>query len=395
MVSLDFDALSGRFLLPSEADPVFAGDIDRMFISLVPPGFDGSDTPLAAPVAAQVRIEAIRCDGPRAMLRIGRCFVPPHPLRTTGGYNDSYNQTPERLVEAIFALGYRGPLVHYGGMSHFPGLRWDVAAEAYLTDPAVPVCGHALAWHRDFLARAVALGFEPVLSLSFELLDHNCPANWAQRAADSSSATTGYLPPSTLLSPAHGGAMTWLQAVAVIFTQLAVAAGAVPRFQIGELWWWLGPDWQPCFYDEATLALRATETVLYAPVIGDIRLPADAEAQDFLDWCGVLLGRATLALRDAVPAAIPNAQTLLLFYVPQVLDRAAPDLIRANLRFGWAHLAFDVLQLEDYVFVTRDDFGGQARASAANAERLSYKDMFPERPRQQTESDPSRPHSSV
>ncbi len=54
LISLDFDALSGGFMFPDEADPVFAGDIDRMFISLVPPSYTGVDTPLAAPVDRMV-----------------------------------------------------------------------------------------------------------------------------------------------------------------------------------------------------------------------------------------------------------------------------------------------------------------------------------------------------
>jgi hypothetical protein len=36
-ITLDFNTLNGGYLLPSEADPVWAGDVDRMFISLVPP----------------------------------------------------------------------------------------------------------------------------------------------------------------------------------------------------------------------------------------------------------------------------------------------------------------------------------------------------------------------
>lgn len=43
------------FLLPGEADPVWAGDIDRMFISLVPPIYDGGDGVLAAPVEGWAR----------------------------------------------------------------------------------------------------------------------------------------------------------------------------------------------------------------------------------------------------------------------------------------------------------------------------------------------------
>ncbi len=371
-VTLDFDQLAGGFLLPAEADPVWAGDIDRMFISLVPPGYDGSDTPLAAPVVGRVLISALSSDGPGSMLEAGDALVPPHALRIAGGYDDSYNQTPERLVEAMFALGSRGALVHYVGMSHFPGLRWDAAAGRYLADPDLPLCAPARAWHADFFARAVALGFAPIVSLSFELFDAYCPDPWAQRAAGGACAATGYVPPSTLLVPQQPAAMAWLQAVAREFVGLAVAAGAAPRFQIGEPWWWVGPDWRPCLYDPATVAAYAAETGAAAPVIADVRNVTTAAERAWLDWCGRRLGDATLALRDAVAAAAPTTERLLLFYAPQVIGTAAPELARANLPAAWAAPAFDVLQLEDYDFVTDDDAGGQARARAAINERLGY-----------------------
>jgi hypothetical protein len=315
-VTLDFDALDAGFSLPLEAQRVWAGDIDRMFISMVPPLYDGSDVPLPAPANARVILSGIRCDGPGSVIKAGDAFVPPHALRMTGGYDDSYNQTPERLIEAVHALGYSGLFVHYVGMSHFPGLAWDALAGAYLVDPAVPVCGPAAAWHADFLGRAAALALEPVLSLSFELFDQNCPAAWAQRAVDGARAATGYVPPSTLLSPAEPAAMAWLQGVALAFNAMAVAAGVAPRFQIGEPWWWVGPDWKPCLYDAATTALYLAETGQVAPAMADIRAVTTAPMRDYLDWCGGLLGRATLALRDAVVAAVPGTQTLLLFYAP-------------------------------------------------------------------------------
>ena len=38
-ITIDFGALDAGFLLPAEAAPVWAGDIDRLFVSLVPPGY--------------------------------------------------------------------------------------------------------------------------------------------------------------------------------------------------------------------------------------------------------------------------------------------------------------------------------------------------------------------
>lgn len=372
VVTLDFDRLEGGFMLPAEADTVWAADIDRMFLSLVPPGFDAAGGPLPAGIDAKVRLTEICCDGPGSMIKAGDCFIPPHGLRIAGGYDDSYNQTPERLIEAMHALGYRGALVHYVGMSHFPQLRWDVDAGAYLADPAVPVCGPARAWHADFLAQAKALDFAPILSLSFELLEQNCPLDWAQLRNDGSRGATGYAPPSSLLSPASAEAMAWLQRVAVAFVGLAADAGLPPRFQIGEPWWWIGPDWRPSLYDPATTALYAAETGQVAPVIGDIRQVSTAAERQWLDWCGALLGQATLDLRDAVRAAYPATEMLLLFYAPQVLEAAAPEAVRANMPLQWAWPAFDVLQLEDYDFVTRGDAGGQARARQVTIDRLGY-----------------------
>ena len=97
------------------------------------------------------------------------------------------------LVMGIgLALGYRGSLDHYVGMSHYFRLDWNAGAGKFL----VSLTGGALnvacaAWHRDFVARAHALGFAPILSMSYELFDLHCWEDWKQRAADGSPAQTG------------------------------------------------------------------------------------------------------------------------------------------------------------------------------------------------------------
>ena len=365
-ITLDFDALAGGFLLPGEADPVWPGDIDRLFVSLVPPGFTGIDLPLASGVAAVVTLSEIACDGPGSTIAIGDTFVPPHRLRIASGYDDSYNLTPARLLRGMVQLGYSGVINHYVGMSHYPALAWD--GSRFVADPAVPVCVPARAWHTDFAARAKAHGFELILSLSFELLDQNAPEAWKQRDASGNPALTGWSPPSTLLSPCNAAAMAYLAAVARAFAGIAVAAGQRVRFQLGEPWWWVGANQRPCFYDAATTAAFVAETGLPVPVpLTDARGSLPANQRSYLDWLGRVLGRVTLALRDAVRAAAAGSECLMLFYAPQVLRLDAPDLARANLPAAWAYPAWDVLQLEDYEFVTGGDFAGQARARAAVA----------------------------
>ncbi|WP_010161243.1 DUF2460 domain-containing protein [Sphingomonas sp. PAMC 26617] len=366
-VTLDFAALDGGFVLPGEADPVWAGDVDRMFVSLVPPGYVAGGGALAAPVEAWVALSDVRCDGSGAVLAIGDAIVPEHGLGIASGYDDSYNLTPARLLRNALLLGYRGSIVHYVGMSHY--MRLEANGGGYYASLSGGVLNvAAAAWHRDFAARARALGYDVIWSLSYELFDAYCWGDWKQRAWDGSPALTGWSPPSTLLSPAHAGAMAYLRAVAGAFVQIALDAGLAPRFQVGEPWWWVMPDGRPCLYDAAAKAALGGAPVQIA-TLANVTLPAE---RALLDAAGVLLAASTAALVAAVRGVAPAVQTHLLVYLPTVLASAMPEAKRANVPPGWARPAFDVLQLEDYDFVVAGNVAATTRGVAAMQARLGY-----------------------
>lgn len=367
-VELDFGALTAGF--GPGGEPVYAGDVDRMFISLVPDGFDGSGAPLPLPVSTWVELREVISEGRGAAIALGDAFLPEHRLRICSGYDDSYNQAPERLVEQWLQLGYRDLVNHYVGMSHYPALgaaggRFEVTGG---------LCAAAEAWHRAFARALVEAGMTLILSLSFELFDDNAPAAWAQRTLAGERALTGWVPPSTLLSPCNAEAMAWLGGIAAAFAALAAAEAGQVHFQVGEPWWWVGPEGAPCFYDAATVAAWAAEAGSPPPAMTDVRGPRTTAEETWLDWLGAKLAAATAGLRVAAAGAAGTApfRAYLLFYAPQVLDARSPQLIRANMPTGWAAPAFDVLQLEDYDFVTAGDEGGMQRARAAVSDRLGY-----------------------
>ena len=370
-VTLDFADLDGGFALPGEADPVWAGDVDRMFVSLVPPGYvAGGPSPapaLAAPVEGWVEMTGISCDGSGAVLAIGDAVVPEHGLSIASGYDDSYHLTPARLLRNALLLGYRVSITHYVGMSHYMRLEPNSGGYyASLTGGTLNVA--ATAWHRDFAAVAKALGYAVIWSLSYELLDTHCWGDWKQRAWDGAPALTGWTPPSTLLSPAHGGAMAYLRAVGTAFIGIAVAAGLAPKFQVGEPWWWVLPDGRPCLYDAAARTAFGGNPVQIASLAGTI----DGAGRALLDAAGVVLAASTAALMAAVRTAAPATLTHLLVYLPTVLAETTPEAKRANVPLGWAHPAFDVLQLEDYDFVVAGNVAATARGVAAMQARLGY-----------------------
>jgi uncharacterized protein (TIGR02217 family) len=369
VVTLPFSALEGGFLLPAESDPVFAGDIDRIFISLVPPGYTGTPSDFPAGAEGWVELSEIRCGGEGVMLDTGDVWLPEHDLNMATGYDDAYNQTPARLLRQIEALGYRGSINHYVGMSHY--FRLDPVSGGHY----VSLAGGALnepcrRWHLDFAEQTKAAGYDLIFSLSYELFDAHCWNDWKQRAENGDPALTGWSPPSTLLSPAHAGAMAYLQAVGRAFGFIQKQAGLPVKFQVGEPWWWIMPDHRICLYDAAaTVAFGA----LSVP-IPDIRGAKTAAQNAMLDRAGELLAASTAALVAAVEDEADTApfESHLLVYLPTVLDPLSPEAKRANVPVGWASPAFDVLQLEDYDWVISGNHGATNRAMPLIEARLGY-----------------------
>lgn len=346
MVSLDFGAIDGGFLLPGEADPVFAGDVDRMFVSLLPAGFGG------APVEGWAELSEIACEGSGAVIAVGDVVVPEHGLSIANGYDDVYHLTPARVLRNMLQLGYRGDILHYVGMSHY--FRLESVGDGFYASLGGGVLNAACAaWHADFAGRAKALGYGLIWSLSYELLDQHCWNDWKQRTFDGSPGLTGWEPPSALLSPAHAGAMSYLRNVALAFVAIGEAAGLDTKFQIGEPWWWTTLEGRLCIYDDAARA-----------ALDD---PPEDPDHVVLDAAGELLAASTLALRDAVKDGDPAAQVMLLAYLPTIVGN-----VRANMPLGWASPAFDVLQLEDYDWAATGNAAASARGVALAEARLGY-----------------------
>lgn len=370
VIALDFSALDGGFALPADADRVWPGAIERMFISFAPPGYDGASAdPLPNEAEGWIEMSEIATDGARAMLEIGDVMMPANGLAIATGYDDQGVQTPARLLRALRQLGYRGSVVHYVGMSHYFRLR-DVDGRFLTGQDGDPLNGPTRSWHRAFFAGCHAAGLSPMVSLSYELLDQHAPESWKQRDADGNPALTGWDPPSTLLSPANPTAMAWLQSVGAEFARIAAETGAPVRFQVGEPWWWTFGDGRICLYDaDAKAAFGGSP-----PAIPDMRAPLSTAQTALLDQAGAMLAQSTADLVGAVRGAVTPApvESLALVFTPTLLAPDMPELKRANLPLGWAAPAFDRLQVEDYDWLTA---GADAHRRNAHAEvdaRLGY-----------------------
>jgi len=345
-IELPFSNLEGGFTLPGA--PIHPADIDRMFISLVAPDFiAGSTAPLTERFNGTVTISRIITDGLHGILEIGDVRMPIHGERMATAYDDGYDQTPARLIRSLVGLGYREDLVHYVGMSHF--MRLSQQNGELLAVPEGELCEPATHWHRNFFDVAKANHFEVIGSISYELFDAFCPGPWKQRDASGDQALTGWVPPSTLLSPANTDAMAWLHASALAFVDLLEEASQPVRMQIGEPWWWTKADGAICLYDDAARTAFGGSP----PEITDMRAALNADEIALLDEAGAMLAQSTADLTAAIRSASSGpAEVLLLAFTPTILNPQMPELYRANLPIGWAFPAFDRLQVEDYDWLT-------------------------------------------
>lgn len=367
VVRLPFSQLERGYGLPGI--PINAADIDRMFISIVPQGYVPNSTErLTSRSNGHVTISQIKADGRNAMIEIGDVRAPVHGERMATAYDDAYSQTPARLIRNTIGLGYRDDIVHYVGMSHFMRLE-EQPDGSLLADSFGQLCTPAIAWHESLFNEAATYDLEVIASISYELFDAYCPDAWKQRTASGDPALTGWIPPSTLLSPANAHAMDWIAASAERFVALLEGAGQPVRFQIGEPWWWVTQDGEICLYDDEAKSVFGGDP----PVINDLRASLSVLQTNLLDDAGAILAQSTADIGSRIrTAASSQAEILLLAFTPTVLDPERPEMYRANLPVGWAHPAFDRLQLEDYDWLTDGAAGSRRVAYSFVQNRLGY-----------------------
>jgi uncharacterized protein (TIGR02217 family) len=292
--------------------------------------------------------------------------------------------SPEHVVQQCLALGYRGTVDHYIGMSHAMQLFWDAEEARFLVrNPPAGQTSSVLniparRWHADFFRTLKKYGFDVLISLSYELFEAYCPDAWRQRAFDGSPGRTGWVPPSNLVAPTNPEALAYLHSTALAFCALAKEAGLPIRFQVGEPWWWVpesvdGSLGAPCLYDALTQQRYTQETgQSVPPPLQTLTGSLSAAHLAYLDWCSAQLGQSVLGITAHVKAQYAEAQTTLLIYLPQIVLTNHPNFARLNLPKAWAKPAYPLLQIEDYGFVTSKNWAAHASARRAVQTQLGY-----------------------
>ena len=186
-----------------------------------------------------------------------------------------------------------------------------------------------------FFADARGAGLWLIVSLSYELFDRALPGRLEAARLGRAPALTGWVPPSTLLSPANAGGDGLAAGGRRRFRRAAAAAGLPVQFQIGEPWWWV-------MRRRAHLPLRRRRASGARRQLRPRSPTCARRARRRADRAARCGGGAAGGIdRGAGRGGARGGrrrrrEVLLLVFCRRVLDPAMPELRRANLPLGWA-----------------------------------------------------------
>jgi hypothetical protein len=115
-ISINFDTVLAGF---TPSIPVYVGDIDRMFISVVPVGYTGSTATYITESTATITISNITTN---STLVVNQSGAASHSLRMSHGYDNCYNETPASVIRQFQQLGCTSLIDWYVGASHYYSL---------------------------------------------------------------------------------------------------------------------------------------------------------------------------------------------------------------------------------------------------------------------------------
>lgn len=362
-IRLDFDNIRGGFGATSELN---VKRITKMFFSGYTSNYN-KDTvsPLAETNSGYVRVTNMELSGTNTVISRNRVIAEPHDVGMSTSYDDHYDLNPARIVDNLKALGYKGFLNHYCGMSHYPEMDWfdDPSGGRFrIPDPlvdegAIVVNPPTSRWHVKFAEALNASNMTPIFSVSWELYSQAAREEWCQREFNDRLGKTGYTPPSYFASLCHENALAYLHKAYKEFGDTMVAGGCDVKLQIGEPWWWFNTDsLNPCVYDYQTRLAFNADTGLFAPDLGTITEAVeknDPTSVAFKDWLRDKLGQTCRDFRTRIKEEFgESAEVCPLLFFPSILTHEPSLATYINYpKEHYAYPNFDFIMTEAYDWV--------------------------------------------
>lgn len=325
-IRLDFSNIKSG---PNNDIEVDTTQVDNFFFSLITTRYqDITEIVQMNNMQSSMKFTLLEPDTGFSQMDVSNLMQAAHDIRMCTSYDDMYNLTPERVISNTYALGYRGMINHYNGMSHYYQFEWD-GNDGWQLNTSVFLNPATEAWLNSFHAIAKASGYTVMNSLSFELMSTVCPVEWVQHDWNDALAATGYVPPSYVLSPTIDEGMQYLQNVINKIASISTTNDIPVVIQIGEPWWWYNTATNlPCIYDYTTKLAFNTETGLFAQDAGTIdNYKTGSPYDQYYEFLSRKLGLRVTKFATDTRAAYPGAQVTLLPFLPSIIGNGLMEKV--------------------------------------------------------------------
>ena len=369
-IRINWDTVKAGF---SATDSFPVTNIQRISFSGFTSDYNSqSATPLSQPKDGYIRVTNSVVTGTNAKLNLSRVVVPQHNYGICTSYDDHYDLNPQRLVNNMVALGYKGLVNHYCGMSHYPEMTWKTDINKWQI-PDTMVTGEAVVnsctrkWHEKYAQALHNASMQPIFGVSFEMYSLGANEYWAQRDWNNNLGRTGYEPPSYFFSLSHQNALAYLHKVFIEFADAMVAGGCDVNMQIGEPWWWYNTGTNlPCVYDYPTKLAFNADTGLYAPDLGTIYEAMNKTGtpyDEFKTWLRNKLGQTCQDIRTVIKAKYSSAKVSPLIFFPSIqspIQTLATYINYPSQHYSYPNFDYMMTEAYDWLLEARLDLAHQA-----------------------------------
>lgn len=295
--------------------------------------------------------------------------------RICDSYDDSYDQTPERLASDYSKLGFGGFVDFYVGASHYYDKRFSEASGDMEIIKDRPFNQAFTNWYDSYVKQLAARDMNVVSSISMESVD--APANWWQRTWDGKAAETLWSPAPKLLSFTNEEVKSYYRQYVLGLEKIYRANKQIPMVQLGEPWWWYMdslPGSPPTFYDQSTRDLYYKQS---GQSMHEFKSAYDDTEghEGLLSWLSEQNGKFSLMLRDALKSADSSAQFAVLLFIPTVVDQEMAPAMMSVVNFPieqWKSPNLDFFMIEDYDYLTSNNMEKHRQAMTLVQRKLNY-----------------------
>lgn len=302
-----------------------------------------------------------------------KAYVPEGDVQISDSYDESYNLTPERIVDEYARLGFGGKVNFNIGSSRFYDKVTQENDSVLIEDHPFNLAFEE--WYKSYLENLSSRNTEVISAISMENMD--APATWWQKTWDGQVATTLLSTSPKLLSFTNLEVQNYYKQFILALAKLQSDNNMSPSIQLTKPMWWHLDNLAgspPTFYDQSTKDLYEQKFGVSMYEFKSVNDPITGH-EDMLNWLSEQNGDFSLMLKNTLKESYPTGQYSVLMASPTDKDMKLEQNILGIVNFPveqWKSPNLDFYTIEDSNYIVANNLKKHLQALTFAQSKLAY-----------------------